>query len=68
MSLKGYEWLIDGKVAMTFTFKRLELDIWQDVSIKEYHDFINYIRSKGMEPHSTDQHYHNIIGLNKEEV
>ncbi len=64
MSLKGYQWLDDdGKVIMSFTFKDLTLDVWKDVSVEEYHNFIEYIREQGFEPHSTDQHYHTIKGL-----
>lgn len=47
MSLKGYQWLIDNKVVMTFTFKRLELDVWEDVSITELEEFKKFIIDKG---------------------
>lgn len=64
MNLKGYQWLDNGKVVMSFDFKTLTIDIWQDVTIKQYHKFIEYIRSQSFEPHSTDQHYHKISKLN----
>ena len=64
MSLKGYQWLNDkGEVVMSFTFKDLTIDIWQDVELKEYHDFIEYIRHHDFEPMHTDQHFHKIVGL-----
>lgn len=43
MSLKGYEWLRDGKVIMTFTFKRLELDLWDNVTQEEYDEFCKWL-------------------------
>lgn len=47
MSLKGYEWLDDnGKVIMCFTFKRLELFLFEDVSKEEYDKFIKFIEEE----------------------
>lgn len=63
MSLKGYQWYNEeGKCIMSFRFKDLQIDIWEDVSKDNYMAFIEYIRSRGFEPSSTDCHYHNIIG------
>lgn len=63
MSLKGYQWYNDNNESvMTFTFKRLELDVWQDVSKKEYDEFIEFIKSRGYAIHSIDIHNHQIIG------
>lgn len=48
MSLKGYEWLDDnGKVIMTFTFKRLELDVWEDTTDEELKKFKKFLEEKG---------------------
>lgn len=59
MSLKGYQWLDDnGKVIMSFTFKDLTLDVWQDTTKEEYLKFIEYLKEKGFTPTNTDCHYH----------
>lgn len=50
MSLKGYEWLVDNKVVMSFRFKYLELDIWEDVSEEEQQKFINWLAEKDYKP------------------
>ncbi len=48
MSLKGYEWLDDnGKVIMTFTFKRLELDIWENTTKEELDKFKAFLKEQG---------------------
>ena len=50
MSLKGYEWLDDnGKVIMTFTFKRLELDVWKDTTKEELDKFKAFLKEHGKE-------------------
>lgn len=47
MTLKGYEWLRDGKVIMTFTFKRLDLVLWTSVTQEEYDEFCKFLDDKG---------------------
>lgn len=61
MSLKGYQWLDDnGKVVMSFTFKDLTLDVWQDTTKEEYLKFIKYLKENGWVPTNTDAHFHYI--------
>ena len=43
MSLKGYQWLIDNKVVMSYLFKDEVLDIWQKVENEEIEKFKEYI-------------------------
>ena len=43
MSLKGYQWLIDNKVVMSYLFKDRILDIWRKVENEEIEKFKEYI-------------------------
>lgn len=48
MSLKGYKWLNDdGEVVMSFRFKDLSIDIWQDTTKEELDKFIEYLKQQG---------------------
>lgn len=46
MSLKGYEWLRDGKVVAWFTFKYRTLYITQEATAKDIADFKEYIKNQ----------------------
>ena len=46
MSLKGYQWLDNGRVVMAFDFKRCYLDLYADVTKSQLDEFIRYIESK----------------------
>ena len=50
MSLKGYEWLLDDKVVMQFTFKREELVVWEKVSPEEEQKFIDWLAEHHCKP------------------
>lgn len=43
MSLKGYQWLVNGKVVMSYLFKDRIIDIWQEVNDEEIKNFKEYI-------------------------
>lgn len=47
MSLKGYEWLRDGKVVAWFTFKRCTLCITNEATEQDVIDFKQYIEQRG---------------------
>lgn len=44
MSLKGYEWLKDGKVVMSYYFKDITLYIWEDIAEQDLTDFKEYLK------------------------
>ena len=50
MSLKGYEWLHNNKVVMSFFFKNLELIVWEKVSKEEEQKFVDYITKQKEKP------------------
>ena len=63
MSLKGYQWLNDnGEVIMSFRFKDLVLDIWEDTTKEELEAFKEYLKE-----HSWDKilkieyHEHKVV-------
>lgn len=60
MSLKGYKWLRDDKAIMGFSFKDLEIYLWDDVSEKEYNEFTAYIKKQGFEILKTELNGHKI--------
>lgn len=60
MSLKGYEWLKDNKVIMNFTFKYLELTLFEDVTKKELEEFKNFLKEKNEKILKIDYNNHKI--------
>ena len=60
MSLKGYEWLQDNKVIMNFTFKYLELTLFEDVTKKELEEFKNFLKEKNEKILKIDYNNHKI--------
>lgn len=61
MSLKGYQWLNDnGEVIMSFTFKRLDLDIWEDTTKEELDNFIKFLKEQGHNTYYIDYHNHKV--------
>ena len=60
MTLKGYEYLRGERVVMMFTFKRLELDLLTDVTIKEFEEFKQYLLSKNETIHTINQNGYTI--------
>ena len=63
MSLKGYEWLRDGKNIMGYFFKDETIYLWDDVTEKEYKDFINYIEENGFTHQKTEMNGHEIRSI-----
>ena len=43
MSLKGYQWLVNNRVVMSYLFKDRILDIWEPVSEEALDRFKAYI-------------------------
>lgn len=61
MSLKGYQWLDDnGKVVMSFTFKDLTIDVWQDTTKEELDKFKQYLQSNSWNDVKLELHGHEI--------
>ena len=44
MSLKGYEWLKEGKVVMSYFFKDLRLIVWEDVTEQDLAGFKKFLK------------------------
>jgi len=57
MTLKGYEWLMDGKVVMQFTFKREELVIWERIPEAEEQKFIDWLAKNNKKPSKITRWY-----------
>lgn len=49
MSLKGYEWLKEGKVVMSYFFKDLRLIIWEDIAEQDLTDFKQFLTEHSCE-------------------
>lgn len=63
MSLKGYQWLNENEeVIMSFRFKDLQIDIWQDTTKEELDKFREFLKEKGFKESSIDFHYHKVKG------
>ena len=60
MGLKGYQWKIDNKIVMSFTFKDLTLDVWNDTTKEEYEKFVEYIKVNNFEIVQTNLHNNKI--------
>ena len=54
MSLKGYEWLREGKVVMSYFFKDERLIIWEDVTEQELADFKQFLQEHSSKVFKTE--------------
>lgn len=43
MSLKGFQWLKNDEVIMSYLFKDKVLDVWLNITEQDYLDFKNYL-------------------------
>ena len=63
MSLKGYQWLNDkGEVVMSYRFKDLKIDIWQDTTKEELDKFIDFLEKQHCKHNKMDLHFNKVKG------
>ena len=54
MSLKGYEWLVNGEVVMYYRFKDLTLTLLHDVTAEQLEEFKTWLTNKNHEVRHVD--------------
>ena len=54
MSLKGYEWLVNGKVVMYYRFKDLTITLLEDTTQKEIDNFKAWLKDNNHEVRHID--------------
>ena len=54
MSLKGYEWLVNGEVVMCYRFKDLTLTLLHDVTTKQLDEFKTWLINNNHEVRHVD--------------
>lgn len=65
MSLKGYQWLKDGKVIMSYLSKYNKIYVWEDIRTQDEIDFYNFLKEKGITCNQTDFQGHSNLDINK---
>lgn len=66
MTLKGYEWLKDGKVIMTYSLKQNKIYVWENIRSKDELDFHKYLKEQGFICNQTDYQGHSNLDINEE--
>lgn len=65
MSLKGYQWIKDGKVIMWYSSKYNKIYVNEDIRSKDEIEFIKYLKEQGINCNSTDYQGHSNLDINE---
>lgn len=65
MSLKGYQWIKDGKAIMSYSSKYNKIYVYEDITNKDEIEFVKYLKEQGINCNSIDYQGHSNLDINK---